>query len=235
MNTMTRTGRIALLIPTLACAGVLSACATDGAKPDKFVARTPSEQWTDQVKVAAAPDEVRLAPHRTGLSPNQGGVLGALMGRWIEADGGEIVVRAPTGGGDPAAIYAVATQSRDFLVANGAAPNAVIIAGYDSKGDPAAPVIVGYIRFQAEIPECGKTWGNVTSTSANKPFGNFGCAVTANIAAQVANPADLDHPRTMTPGDASRRATVLDHYRKGENTSSAKDASASGAVSKAVD
>jgi pilus assembly protein CpaD len=235
MSTMTRIGKILLLPLALTAVGALGACATDGAAK-LAPATTPSEQWTDKVKVEAQPDEVRLSPHRTGLSANQGDALGAFMGRWIEADGGQIVIQAPTGGGgDPAAAYAVATQSRDFLIANGAPANMVRIDGYDAKGEPSAPVIVGFLSYRAIVPECGKAWGNLSSSSSNQPSGNFGCAVTANIAAQVANPADLDHPRTMGPADAGRRAMVTDHYRKGEATSSAKDAQASGAVSKAVD
>ena len=42
-------------------------------------------------------------------------------------------------------------------------------------------------------------------------------------------------PRPMTPADAGRRATVLGRYRAGEVTSSAVDAQANGAVSRAVD
>jgi pilus assembly protein CpaD len=58
--------------------------------------------------------------------------------------------------------------------------------------------------------------------------------VTANLAAQVANPEDLLGPRDETPIDSGRRATVLDKYRKGEVTSSAKDEQSNGVVSKAV-
>jgi pilus assembly protein CpaD len=58
--------------------------------------------------------------------------------------------------------------------------------------------------------------------------------VTANIAAQVANPEDLLGPRPETPIDSGRRATVLDKYRKGEVTASAKDEQSNGIISKAV-
>jgi pilus assembly protein CpaD len=234
MSAMTRIGKLLLLPLALTAIGALGACATDGA-PKPFAATTPSEQWTGKVKVEASPDEIRLSPHRTGLSANQGDALGVFMGRWIDADGGAIVIQAPTNGSDPAASYAVATQSRDFLIANGAPANMVRIDGYDAKGDIAAPVIVGFMSYHTSVPDCGKAWGNLSSTGTNLPDRNFGCSVTANIAAQVANPADLDHPRTMGPVDAGRRATIIDHYRKGEATSGAKDAQASGAVSKAVD
>jgi len=54
------------------------------------------------------------------------------------------------------------------------------------------------------------------------------------IAAQVADPADLLHPRTEAPPDAARRQTVLDKYRQGAVTSAAKDTQANGAVSTTV-
>ena len=55
--------------------------------------------------------------------------------------------------------------------------------------------------------------------------------MTANIAAQIANPRDLIAPAVMTPGDNGRRAVVLDKYRKGDITSSAKDDQADGKTS----
>ena len=53
---------------------------------------------------------------------------------------------------------------------------------------------------------------------ANKPAWNHGCANQRNLAAQVANPADLVQPRGEGPVLASRRNTVTEKYRKGEPT-----------------
>jgi pilus assembly protein CpaD len=231
---MTRTGRLSLFTAGLLASASLAACAQDPAKA-ALEPRTPTEQWTQQVHASSQPDEVRLAPHRSGLSGNQNAALGSLMARWIEADGPEILISAPTGGADPQAAYAVATQTRDFLIENGAPQGSVRIASYPAAGDPVAPVIVGYLRYQADIPRCGEKWDNLTATNENKPFANFGCAVTANMAAQVANPADLDHPRASTPVDASRRSVIVGKYQKGDATASAKDPNSSGVVSKAVD
>ena len=61
---------------------------------------------------------------------------------------------------------------------------------------------------------------------------NFGCANTANIAALIANPADLIAPRDVRiRRDAARRETVLTKYRQGQITSTPKDEQASGVVS----
>jgi pilus biogenesis lipoprotein CpaD len=52
-------------------------------------------------------------------------------------------------------------------------------------------------------------------TGHNEPYANFGCAQQHNIAALVANPQDLNVPRTSTPPDAMRRSKVISDYRTG--------------------
>jgi pilus assembly protein CpaD len=108
------------------------------------------------------------------------------------------------------------------------------VVGYDPGAEGAPPLLVGYLRYKVEPLKCGTEWTSVTHSFSNKPAPNFGCAVTANIAAQIADPGDLLGPRTMTPQDASRRQDVLDKYRKGDITASAKDDNASGAISDAI-
>ena len=93
--------------------------------------------------------------------------------------------------------------------------------------------MVGFKRYVAVTPRCGD-WPSVTRTASNQPISNLGCAVAANMAAQVANPGDLVGARPMDPADAGRRTAVLGKYRAGEVTSTAKDEQASGAVSTAV-
>jgi pilus assembly protein CpaD len=58
--------------------------------------------------------------------------------------------------------------------------------------------------------------------------------VTANVAAQIDNPADLLSPRDLDPPDAVRRQNELDIYRVGAVTSTTKDQQASGAISSVV-
>ena len=136
---------------------------------------------------------------------------------------------------DPAAARATLETARRFLIDQGVDPAKIQLAGYDAGGDPTAPVVVGYARYTAQGPDCSQAWPNMTATMNNREYENFGCAVTANMAAMIDNPGDVLQPRTMTPADAGRRATVLGRYRAGEVTSSAADAQANGAVSRAVD
>jgi pilus assembly protein CpaD len=218
--------RAGLILPCLLlAAGALQACATDSDGPAHPVqALTPTEQFP--IEVAQNPDEIRLAIHDRGLTEGQEAALAALVERWRETGGGAVTIRAPRGPGDAAA-GAYANDATRALVDLGVPLEQVRLVGYQpapAQAGAAAPppLIVGFASYQAVGPQCGH-WDNLTATGSNRPYANFGCAMSANIAAQIANPHDLIAPRHMGPPDAARRSVVLDHYRKGEVTSTAKD------------
>jgi pilus assembly protein CpaD len=218
------------LISAASSALLLAACASTGGGADRPL--TPMERYS--ISITRQPQELRLAPHPQGLSPTQAAALAAFAREWSAIEGGQITVQAPSGGGDPTAAFRTAEGTRHFLMGQGVAPSQLRVVGYPAGGDPAAPVVVSYVRYTAQGPDCAASWGNVTATASNQPYSNFGCAVTANVAAQIANPGDLVDPRPMDPADAQRRSVMLGHYRAGEVTSSARDEHASGAVSNAV-
>ena len=72
---------------------------------------------------------------------------------------------------------------------------------------------------------------NYAYDPSNRLAPNHGCATQNNLAAMVADPADLVGPKTMTPADAGRRNTVLEKYRAGEATATQRSEQDSGAVS----
>ena len=51
-------------------------------------------------------------------------------------------------------------------------------------------------------------------TSENQNYSNFGCATQKNLAAIVANPADLLGPRGITEIDSTRRTTVIQDWQE---------------------
>lgn len=216
----------------IATALALSACATGPTAVAGPATPTALDAWAARVQIVAEPEEIRLAPHPTGMSGTQARALADFHARWVLAEGGVITVAAPLGTEGPGA-YRVSADARAFLVGQGATPDQVQLVGYDAAGAPDAPIVVGFKRYAAIGPRCGE-WPAVTRTASNEPMSNLGCAVSANIAAQVANPGDLLGARPMDPADTGRRMTVLGKYRTGETTSTAKDEQASGAVSTAV-
>lgn len=225
MMTLARTAAL------LAAALALSACAFGASpKPEPLAAApdTSLDVWPSRIQVQAAPEEIRLASHATGLTPTQARALSDFHLRWASAGGGEIVIQAPLGAPSP-----VQVEAQAFLIGEGTAPSLVRLAGYEAEG-PAAPVIVGFLRHQAVLPDCGAYWGSLTATRENAAYYSFGCANAANLAAQVANPGDLIAPRPMAPANAQRRGGVMEAYRAGETTSSAAEPNGAGAISTAV-
>ncbi len=216
----------------LASAATLAACATPSPKaPPAPQASTPTEQY--KMKAIEAPDQVALAVHASALSPRQRQALAEFVGRWREEQGGAIEVRVP---GVPD--IAADAKSMGYLVqaqltALGVPAENLRLTAYAAPG-PGSPVIAAFERTVAEVKHCGDTWGSLTSTRDNDAYAQFGCSVTANMSAMLADPNDLTTPPELASSDAVRRATVLKKYRDGALTATARDDQANGAISSAV-
>ena len=233
---MSRSSALAPVLAALVLAGLtLGACAhsqhSDPSSKLAEEATTPTELYKLHAEEQA--DQILLAVHAQGLSAAQDEAVRQLAARWREGGARSIEISAPQGV-DAAAVYRMAQVVRDRLIAEGVPVAAVQQLAYDAGGDPKAPLKVSFTRFQAVIPACGKSWENLTATKDNEVQSNFGCAVTANMAAMIADPADIAGPHPSGSADAGRRIAVIQAYRKGEVTSGATDTKASGVVSNAV-
>ena len=192
---------------------------------------TPTSRFSLQVEPGL--DRIALAIHEEGVSPNQMGALADLASRFGAEGAGVLRVEAP-GGGDVVA-NDFAFRIKAALEHVGAPGHLIQVVAYEAP-DARAPVLVGFETVKAVVPQCGTQWNNLARTNLNETSSNFGCAVNANLAAQIANPRDIVTPRNMTPSDFGRRAVVFDNYRKGEATAAhQEDLIANRRVSQAVD
>ncbi len=223
-KTMTRGSALAAI---LAAASALAGCAAD--TNPQSLALTPTEHYG--LTVSSHPEQIAIGVHRSGLSNTQKAALAQFASQWRDDGGGPVSVRAPYDAADPATARRMSDQAAAYLVQLGVPHERVQLGAYASNRVPGAPVLASYDKFDVQGPNCSGGWSDLTHTAHNSTFGHFGCAVTANFAAQVANPRDLVAPAVTTPGDNVRRALVLDKYRKGEITSSAKDDQADGKTS----
>jgi pilus assembly protein CpaD len=98
------------------------------------------------------------------------------------------------------------------------------------------PMILAYQAYDAIAPECASKasidFGDIAS---NNTLPTLGCSVRTNLAAMIADPADLLGSRELGPADNARRDVILDKFRLGESTASVRSDDESGAVSQAVD
>jgi pilus assembly protein CpaD len=162
------------------------------------------------------------------VSPTQAAALGELVMRWRESGEDAIAVQ----GADAGPSRDTALAAVELLKAYGAQARADLQPAGAAAAP--APVRVSFARLEAVIPDCASRWGELTRTKENQPHAAFGCAVTANMAAQMANPGDLARPRGETPADGDRRADVMDKYRKGQPTATQRSPDERGVVSNAV-
>lgn len=214
---MIRTAFLSAAVVSLSLA--LSACVGGPASLGGEPPLTPTSRFALQVEPGL--DRIALAVHEGGLSPNQRAALDALVGRFAMEGASVLTIEAPAGG-DPVAAEAAWGVKAAFEAA-GVPGDRIQVVGYPAP-DPRAPVLVGFETVQAVVPQCGTRWGNLGRTGDNRSSANFGCAVTANLAAQIADPRDIVTPRAMTPADAGRRSVVFDAYRSGAPTAAELEA-----------
>ena len=228
---MTSMTRSLFLVAAAAIAVAQSGCMGAPAEGLGPTPLTPTSRFALQVEPGV--DRVALAVHETGLSENQTLALRDMVNRFAAEGAPMLTVEAPSG--DDPVSSAAAWSIKGALEASGVPPYQVRVVTYVAP-DPRAPVLVGFDTVRAVVPQCGQSWTNLARTGNNAGSANFGCAVNANLAAQIANPRDIVTPRAMTPSDAARRSVVIDHYRAGEQTAAVRETLVDrGRVSNAVD
>ncbi|CAN5425637.1 CpaD family pilus assembly protein [soil metagenome] len=219
------------LVVAAAVSAALAACVGGPAGGDGPAPLTPLSRFALQVEPGV--DRIALAVREDGVSAAQEDALAALANRFGVEGATTLRVEAPAGGDVVANDFAFRVKAA--LEHVGAPGHLIQVVAYDAP-DARAPVLVGFETIRAVVPQCGTAWGNLARTNRNETSANFGCAVTANLAAQIANPRDIVTPRGMTPSDAGRRAVVFDNYRKGSATAAQhEDLIANERVSQAVE
>jgi pilus assembly protein CpaD len=211
-----------------AVSALLSACAATGSIGAPPL--TATSRYVLQVEPGV--DRIALAVHENGLSTNQRAALADLAVRFVQARAD--VIRIETPSGDDPVSHQVAWNTRDALAARGVPVERLQIVAYDAP-TARAPILAGFETVQAFIPNCAATQSVMRSSFSNQPSSSFGCAVTANLAAQIANPRDIVAPAALAPSDTARRGKVFDTYRGGVKTSAPQEPLIDGEISRAVD
>lgn len=214
-----------LVVLALAAAG----CATSSGG-DPLAPMTPLSRYSLQVEPGL--DRIALAVHDNGLSANQQQAINSLASRYQATGTGWVRVEAPSGE-NPASIeqaYAV----RGALQAAGVPGERIQMASYLAPDDR-APVLAGFETVQARVTNCAAVARDMTGRFSNQSTSNLGCAINANMAAQIADPRDILGARPMSPADSGRAAVVFDAYRQGRPSSTPQETLVEGKISQAVD
>lgn len=160
---------------------------------------------------------LRLSFAGDGLTADEAQSFDRFVGDYLSRGNGAISIAAPAGPGAGDAIRYFGERLINLGV-----PRSRIVVGSRPVTGGDSRVEVAYVAYVAHTGACGDWSKDLSETASNLPGPNFGCASQHNLAAMVANPHDLETPRTMTAPDATRRVTVVGKYQKGESTGAAK-------------
>lgn len=186
------------------------------AKREMTVGSVPDDYRTNHPITIGEKEQIADIPvgHAdTQLSITQRSIIQHAVSNYRANGSGVIHILIPAGSPNARA----AARLRNDIAANlrrgGVKPFNISSEKYEAGDEESAPVRLSYFAMTASTNQCGQWPKDVLDTADNKHYANFGCASQNNLAAQIANPADLLGPRATSPIDAERRGVVIDDYR----------------------
>jgi len=211
------------LLAVLGCAATLAGCyaarEVTGSVPADYRQRHP-------IVLQEGPRSVELfiGNNRGTLTAAQRADVLAFAREWRREATGGIIIDVPSGTANERSGAQALHEVRAILAAAGVPPDAVDVRP-NRPADPRklATLRLNYPRVLADAGPCGLWPHDLGPTYErehfeNRSYWNLGCASQRNLAAMVANPADLVQPRGEIPVYTGRRTTVLEKHRRGEGT-----------------
>jgi pilus assembly protein CpaD len=162
-----------------------------------------------------------MGANRGSLTPVQRAEVLAFGQTWKGRATGGVIIDLPVGSSNEHASAASLREIESILAATGVPPRSIAVRNYRVSPRVLATVRISYPLIAAQAGPCG-IWPEDMGPSLNRdyfenqPNWNFGCSTQRNLAAMVADPADLVQPREETPIYAQRRTVVMDKYRLGQ-------------------
>jgi pilus assembly protein CpaD len=204
-------------VPLFAATAValLSGCAN---RDSITVGSIPDDYRTNHPIVISEKDEkidLPVAASDRGATRAQRQTLLGFLDGYDRSAAPVLTIAVPAGSANEVAAQAAARDFRRIAVAGGVHANRIAITAYQvSAADISAPVRVAYSSMRAHTDKCGRWPDDLTDTTENKHYADFGCSYQNNLAAQISNPADLLGPRKQTEIDAENRDRVINVYRE---------------------
>jgi pilus assembly protein CpaD len=204
----------AVSVAVLLAAALAAGCAKQnsvvvGAVPDDYRTNHPilvGEQERS-VDIPVGLSDYRMSnPQRTALD--------GFMAGYDHSAKPMVTVMVPAGSKNAPAASAVSAEIVQALRKEGVPEGRILHQPYHAAADEiSSPIRVSYMAMTAYTGPCGRWPDDLLDNEANRHYANFGCAYQNNLAAQIANPADLLGPRRPTTIDAAQRSLVIDIYQ----------------------
>jgi pilus assembly protein CpaD len=206
--------RPAIPVLAVAVAALLAGCAkrdsiTVGAVPDDYRTNHP-------IVIAEKSEKIDLpvGAGDRGMTGSQRDTLLGFLDGYDKSAAPTLTISIPSGSANEIAATAAGRDFARLAIADGISRNRIVMTTYQSvSAEASAPIRVAYVTVKAQTDRCGRWPEDLLQTSENKHHADFGCSYQNNLAAQMANPADLLGPRKQSPVDAEERGKVIEGYR----------------------
>ncbi|MGI6854078.1 CpaD family pilus assembly protein [Mesorhizobium sp. 1B3] len=207
---------LSLALPALALAAsaVLAGCAQ---RDSITVGSVPDDYRTNHPIVIAEKEEkldLPVAASDRGMTRTQKVAIEGFLAGYDRSAAPVVRIITPSGGQNDVAASRATSDIARLLRSNGVPDGRIAFLSYQAgPAETAAPVRIAYSAMRAQTGKCGRWPDDLLKTSENKHYANFGCSYQNNLAAQLANPADLLGPRKPTEIDPENRADAIDQYK----------------------
>jgi len=195
-----------------------AALATGCAKRDSItVGAIPDDYRTNHPIIISEVDktiDIPVGVHDRSLSRVQRVAVDGFIADYDRSAAPVVSILVPHGSANQHAASTVSAAMMQRLHASGVPQGRVVHQPYEASryGDN-APIRLVYGEMRAHTGQCGRWPADMLDTTENRHWANFGCSYQNNLAAQIANPADLLGPRKSSAVDTERRNISIDDYR----------------------
>ena len=179
--------------------------------------------------------EIGIDPAASELSVREKAQIRTFVSSYREVGHGPLILSLPVSSANPQLAISAVAEARAIAWENGVSYEEIEGTHHGADSLVAEPLILAYQRYDAIAPECHSLATiDVSDVSSNNEMPTLGCAVRTNLAAMIADPADLLGQRPLDEADPLRRSVILEKFRAGEVTGAERSDDESGNVSSAV-
>ncbi|MEQ9504657.1 MAG: CpaD family pilus assembly protein [Hyphomonas sp.] len=179
--------------------------------------------------------EVGLSPQASELSEGDRARIRSFVGVYAERGHGPLVMSLPAASSNPQLAVTAVAEARAIAWEKGIQYDELSGTSHGAGEAYAQPMILAFQIYDAVAPKCeSKSAHDFGDVSSNNNLPTLGCSVRTNLAAMIADPADLLGNRPLDSGDAQRREIILEKFRQGQTTAAERSQQESGAVSQVV-
>lgn len=216
---------------------ILAGCSTNDAShvdPSYFGANTLERH---ELSAAAKQEylEIDLNPEDSQLRLGEIAKIKAFVATYKSKGHGPLIMSIPNSGETEALAVRAAADAREIAWQRGIDYQEIQGMAYDASGVQRAPMILAFTSYDAIKPDC-QSLGEVDFADAksNSDMPTLGCAVRQNMAAMIADPADVFGDRPTEEGDIDRRNSQLQLFRQGAVTGAERGSDESAVIASAV-